>query len=248
MTGTKLFRVLRNDPELLITKKTHPKERNDAKSLSFKIIYGGSAMTLKDDLDVSKEEAQKFIDAYLDAFPGLKRYFKESHDAAIAKGYIDIDTITGRRYWESEWEEMLELNEKILAYYPANYKKLPYEQKKAVKDKIKEDYPEFAEILKKHSMIMGSLKRCAQNYRIQGLAGSQTKTFAVMFRRYQIENNLRDIVWLINLIHDECLAEVVDNDRYKEMGRKLIEDLMVAGASVYCKSVKMGAEAGITPF
>lgn len=35
--ATKMFQVIRRDPSLVITKKTHPKERQDAKNINFKI-------------------------------------------------------------------------------------------------------------------------------------------------------------------------------------------------------------------
>jgi DNA polymerase I-like protein with 3'-5' exonuclease and polymerase domains len=246
MTATKLFRVLRSDPNLLISKSTHPKERNDAKSLSFKIIYGGSAFTLKDDLNVDKDTAQKFIDSYLEAFPGLKQYFDDSHREALEHGYIDIDPITGRRYWEPDYECMLEAKKIIAELLPSNYQKMKYHDKQAAKEEAEKKHPGFSNLVKLYSIIEGSLKRCSQNYRIQGLAGSQTKTFGVLFRKYQIEHNLRDKIWLINLIHDESLAEV--KEEYGEQGRQLIETLMKVGAQMYCSKVKMDAEGVLTTY
>lgn len=36
-TATRMYRVIRNDPNLIIQKKTHPEERQSAKSINFKI-------------------------------------------------------------------------------------------------------------------------------------------------------------------------------------------------------------------
>lgn len=246
MTATKLFRVLRSDPNLLIKKETHPKERNDAKSLSFKIIYGGSAFTLKDDLNVDKDTAQKFIDSYLEAFPGLKQYFDDSHREALENGYIEIDPITSRRYWEPDYNRMIDAKNKIAELLPSNYQKMKYHDKEAAKEAAEKEHPGFSNLVKLHSIIKSSLERCAQNYKIQGAAGSQTKTFGVLFRKYQIENNLRDTIYLTNLIHDESMAEVTEE--YAEKGRHLVETLMKKGAQIYCSKVKIDAEGVLTTY
>src|SRR5438552_3810041 len=44
-------------------------ERNRAKAVNFGIIYGISAFGLSDNLEISREEAQTYIDAYLARFP-----------------------------------------------------------------------------------------------------------------------------------------------------------------------------------
>jgi DNA polymerase I-like protein with 3'-5' exonuclease and polymerase domains len=246
MTATKMFRVLRKDPNLLISKKTHPKERNDAKSLGFKIVYGGGADTLKDDLGVDKETAQKFIDSYLEAFPGLKQYFDDSHKAAMETGYIEIDSITNRRYWEPDYERMLDAKRKIDELIPKDYQKMKYHDRQTAKEQLEKEHPEIKDLWKLFFIIKGSLERCSQNYKIQGLAGSQTKTFGVLFRKYQIEHNLRDKIYLTNLIHDESMAEV--KEEYGEQGRQLIETLMKVGAQMYCSKVKMDAEGVLTTY
>ncbi len=68
----------------------------------------------------------------------------------------------------------------------------------------------------------------------------------VIFRKYQIENNLRDKLFLVNLIHDEAIAEVADG--YEEQGRQIIENSMVKGAMAFCKKVKMKAEAVVVQY
>lgn len=245
-TATKMFSLMRNEPGLIISKKTHPDERNAAKTISFKIAYGGSAHTLKDDFGVAEEEAQKFIDSYLDAFPGLKKYFEEGKKEALKNGYIHIDTLTGRRYWEGEFKKMNKLSEDIWKLYPDNYKKLSEEKRKEVKDKVYKEHPEVRNMWKEFFMIQGSLERCSQNYPIQGCAGNQTKTAGVIFRNYQLDNNLRGKIWISNIVHDEIVAEC--KEEYAEQAKELIEKCMVDGAHIFCKKVKMEATGVITPF
>jgi len=240
-TATKMFSLMRNEPDLIVSKKTHPEERNAAKSISFKIAYGGSAYTLKDDFGVEEEVAQEFIDSYMKAFPALDNYFKSGREKAVKKGYVDI--IPDRRYWEPDFKKMKELVEKAWSFYPSNYKDLSQEAKQEVKEKINKEHPEIKKYWSEYFSLKGSLERCSQNYPIQGLSGSQTKMAGVLFRRYQLENNLRDTVYLTSLVHDECLAET--KEEFAEQGLKLLEEKMIEGANLFCKNVKMGASGNV---
>lgn len=239
--ATKMFRLIRNEPELVVTKKTHPKERQDAKSINFKIAYGGSAFTLKDDFGVDEEVAQKFIDGYFEAIPTLKRDFENAKKSVLKKGYIDIDEITGRRWYWKEFSTIEDLNKKIWSFFPENYRYLSPEERKPIKEKIYKEHPEVKEMWSEYFSLRGKAERNALNYRIQGFAGSQTKMAGIMFRKYQIENNLQDKLFITNLIHDEFLAEVSLN--FQEEGREIIEKCMIDGAQYFCKKVKMDAQA-----
>lgn len=236
-TATKMFSLMRNEPELVINKKTHPEERNAAKNISFKIAYGGSAYTLKDDFGVEEEVAQEFIDSYLQAFPALDSHFKKCHEKALKNGYIDI--IPDRRYYEPRWSKMKELSEKAWAFYPKNYKDLGEERKKEVKEQINKDHPEIKGYWKEMFTIQGEIKRAAQNFPIQGAAGAQTKKSAILFRRHQMENNIRDKMWLCSLIHDEIVAETVEQSA--EECKTILEKCMIEGGNEYCKKINMNA-------
>ena len=106
--------------------------------------------------------------------------------------------------------------------------------------------PELKGMWSEYYQLKGSIERCSQNYPIQGLAGSQTKMAGVLFRRYQIKNNLRDKLYLTSLVHDECLSEVVKE--MAEEGLKVLEDKMIEGANLFCKKVKMGATGNICEY
>ena len=244
--ATKMFRVIRNEPDLIITKKTHPKERQDAKAVNFKISYGGSAYTLKDDFGVAEDVAQTFIDGYFDAIPTLKADFEQAKKSVLDLGYINIDKITGRRWYWKEFHDQKVLNKKIWSYYPENYRDMSAGAREDFKKELKEKHPEVREMWSKYFSEKGKAERAALNYRVQGLAGSQTKMAGIMFREYQILNHLENKVWLTNLIHDESLGEAVDN--FKEEGRIILQDCMERGAQYFCKLVTMKAEALINTF
>ena len=71
-------------------------ERNRAKAVNFGIIYGISAFGLSEQLGISRDEAQSFIDTYLARFPRGERVHRS---ATIAQAKEDgyVTTLFGRR-------------------------------------------------------------------------------------------------------------------------------------------------------
>jgi DNA polymerase-1 len=82
--------VLGKDPATL-TKD----ERNVAKMINFGIVYGISAFGLSENLDIPKEEAQAYIDAYLARFPQVQAFIARTITQAAEDGYAT--SLLGRR-------------------------------------------------------------------------------------------------------------------------------------------------------
>src|SRR5437660_2208028 len=82
--------VLAKDPATL-TKD----ERNVAKMVNFGIIYGISAFGLSENLEIPREEAQAYIDAYLARFPHVQDFIERTIEQAARDGYVT--TLFGRR-------------------------------------------------------------------------------------------------------------------------------------------------------
>lgn len=80
--------------------KVTSEQRRAAKAVNFGIIYGISAWSLADDIDVSQKEAQAFIDTYLQIYPEIKTYMESTVDFAKANGYVE--TILKRRRYIPE--------------------------------------------------------------------------------------------------------------------------------------------------
>ncbi len=70
-------------------------QRRFAKMLNYAIAYGLSAFGLAQQLKITPQEAQAFIDAYFATFPGVRRYIDETLQTARAVGYVT--TLLGRR-------------------------------------------------------------------------------------------------------------------------------------------------------
>jgi DNA polymerase-1 len=70
-------------------------ERNVAKMVNFGIIYGISAFGLSENLGISREEAQTYIDTYLARFPHVQDFIQRTIEQAERDGYAT--TLFGRR-------------------------------------------------------------------------------------------------------------------------------------------------------
>ncbi|HKG43920.1 MAG TPA: DNA polymerase, partial [Gaiellaceae bacterium] len=70
-------------------------ERNVAKMVNFGIIYGISAFGLSENLEIPREEAQTYIDAYLARFPHVQDFIQRTIEQAARDGYVT--TLLGRR-------------------------------------------------------------------------------------------------------------------------------------------------------
>jgi len=70
-------------------------ERNVAKMVNFGIIYGISAFGLSENLEIPREEAQAYIDAYLARFPHVQDFIRRTIEQAERDGYVT--TLLGRR-------------------------------------------------------------------------------------------------------------------------------------------------------
>lgn len=74
-----------------------PELRYRAKAVNFGIIYGISDFGLARDTGVSRKEARRYIDNYLDSYPGVKRYMEEIVQFGQEHGYVET-LLKRRRY------------------------------------------------------------------------------------------------------------------------------------------------------
>jgi DNA polymerase-1 len=72
-----------------------PAMRRLAKTVNFGVIYGMSGYGLEQATELSREEAGKFIAAYFEKYPGVKKYLELTKEQARQTGYVQ--TILGRK-------------------------------------------------------------------------------------------------------------------------------------------------------
>lgn len=77
-----------------------PAERSRAKAVNFGVIYGMSAFGLSGELDISRREAEDYINAYFDRHEQVRAFMDGSVAFAKENGYVT--TLMGRRRYIKE--------------------------------------------------------------------------------------------------------------------------------------------------
>ena len=86
-TAAEVFDV---DPD-----QVNDEQRRSAKAINFGLIYGMSAFGLSRQLNISRDEAQSYVDLYFQRYPGVKAYMDGTREQAREQGYVE--TVFGRR-------------------------------------------------------------------------------------------------------------------------------------------------------
>ena len=72
-----------------------PDIRSQAKAINFGVIYGISGFGLARNLRIPRDEAQGFIDRYIERFPAIRTYMDDT--VKFAKDHNYVQTLFGRR-------------------------------------------------------------------------------------------------------------------------------------------------------
>lgn len=96
-------------------------ERRNAKAVNFGILYGISSFGLSEDLGINVKDAKKFIDNYLETYPGIKDYMNNLISKAHKDGYVKtmfgrkrvIDELSSANYMVKTSGERMALNTPI---------------------------------------------------------------------------------------------------------------------------------------
>ncbi|WP_418792093.1 DNA polymerase I [Phosphitispora sp. TUW77] len=86
-TASEVFGV----PENEVTREM----RDGAKAVNFGIVYGISEFGLARNIKITRQEARKYIDGYLDRYPGIREFMNDIVAQARENGYVT--TIMNRR-------------------------------------------------------------------------------------------------------------------------------------------------------
>ena len=112
-TASDIFHVSMDD----VTKDM----RRTAKAVNFGILYGISSFGLSEDLGIDITTAKKFIDNYLETYPGISEYMEEEKKKAYELGYVTtlmnrrrvIEELKNRNYMIRSSGERMALNTPI---------------------------------------------------------------------------------------------------------------------------------------
>lgn len=213
-------------------KKKFKAYRQNAKAANFALAYGGNGDTIAKNLAISSEIGYQVEKAYFDAFPELKMYFERCKNAALNRGYILVNHISGRKVFIDNFDKFNEVKETV------DNKKF-WEKYRIEKAKDSEDFKEMKELVSFYFKKKGSIERESMNFPIQGTAGEQTKYATILLYKNLKEKDLLFKVKIVNLIHDEILLECPLDlaDEYSN----LLKHFMEVAAHKYCKTVKLSA-------
>jgi DNA polymerase I-like protein with 3'-5' exonuclease and polymerase domains len=220
-------------------KEKHKNKRQIAKGAGFAINYGGTGITIAQNLNISLEEGEEVYKAYFKAFPGLANYFKKEKQQALSLGYIQFNEISNRKCFIPFFEDYQKLHKEI---YGTEGFWDQYKLEKSQDSTIFRSY--FKPKVREYFMKRGDIERMSLNYPIQGSSADITKLAGVYFFRYLIENDLLFKVLLPNVVHDEWIVEAPENIA-EAMSSKLQECMETAGL-MFCKTVKLKAEPCVT--
>lgn len=71
--------------------------RSRAKAVNFGIVYGIGDFSLAKDLGITRKEARKYIDEYLDRYPGVRQYMQDTVKNGKENGFV-ATLLNRRRY------------------------------------------------------------------------------------------------------------------------------------------------------
>ena len=75
-------------------------QRRRAKAINFGLIYGMSAFGLGRQLEITRAQAQEYVDLYFNRYPGVKDFMDQTRERAREQGYVE--TVFGRRLYVPE--------------------------------------------------------------------------------------------------------------------------------------------------
>ena len=132
--------------------------RSRAKAVNFGIIYGISGFGLSQDIGISRNQAQSYIDTYLDKYPGVRKYMTDIVEYARENGYVKtmfnrrryIEEIRSRSFTQRSFGERTALNTPIQGS-AADIMKLAMIN---VENRLEKEYPEAKLVLQVHDELI----------------------------------------------------------------------------------------------
>lgn len=244
-TATKVYKILENNPDLIVPPKEilvdgviakNPlftsedgNRRTDSKGITFGLAFGKSLYTFALDLGIDIEETELLLKSYFDAFPGLKDHFDRCEKQADKNSYIIIDEHTGAAWFCPFFPEIEKLYKEAWSHFPDSYKDLKYKDKVSFKTQLYKEKPFVKVLFQKAGRLKNALINKNKNYIIQGTCAQMLKIAMCIFRRHILDKKLPFL--LVGNIYDEVLVEV--EEKYKDKAGKLVKYSMEkAGATL----------------
>ncbi len=218
-------------------KDDHGDKRQEAKATGFSIGYGGSAETIRDNLVIPIEDAQRIYNAYFEAFPGLKTHYDSVKKENLDRGYILISTQTQRKSYLPFYDEFRDLHKEL------NKNKKYWAAYRLEKKECEETgiwTPEFMykkQRVRRYFELKGDIERKSLNYPIQGSSAEITKIAAGYIFHWIVNNGYAGIIWMANQVHDEIVLDYPPHLR--ALVKEKVEFYMEKAGRIFCKRVPL---------
>jgi len=98
--GDDIHKLTASEVNKVPLSQVNDKMRSAAKALNFGVIYGIGAYGFSQSAGISREEAQKFIDTYMEKFSGVAAYMQKTRK--FVKEHSYVENILGRRRYITE--------------------------------------------------------------------------------------------------------------------------------------------------
>lgn len=179
-------------------KKVNAPKRQRAKAYALGIAYGMSGYALAKSLDIPVKEGEALREAYLDGFPGVSNWIRESREEFERTGVIKNSLGRARHLTEGK---------RVFDRYGADL--LDYNFRRDLSKKLDED-----KVLNMYRDLKNSYN-AALNFQIQSLAASIVNRAALIINRA-----FKKLGWdgeVIAQIHDQLIIEVHESIADKAM-------------------------------
>jgi DNA polymerase-1 len=181
--------------------------RKRAKTGLLASMYGTSKWTLAQQMHISVEEAEQFLETFFSTYKGVKKFIDDTHDFVYRNEYVE--TMFGRKRRFPGFRAMMD-RRKRLERIP--YKRMTHEQRE-----------ELAELRKNTNGIL----RASVNARIQGSAADVMKLIlAEMYKLCQRKG------WkIVATVHDEVnmlVPETVTPEDVEEVEKIMTQTVKLA--------------------
>jgi DNA polymerase I len=211
--------------------------RDLAKKVTFKLNYGGSAYTLKQDLACDEATANAIVNALNSAYEKQTAWQYEKMKEAVNVGYIQFNDVTKGKYF---WKELSQVKAELaqLGYMiltPANTKPLIMFNRDLNPSRYDPDR------VRELRMQFGKYLRSCQNYPIQATGANIVKQAIILITNYFVANSLD--ARIVNTVHDEIVVEAAETIATEVA--EVVEKLMIEAGNMFIKSCAIKVETSI---
>lgn len=218
-----IFRDLKDKTDEEI-KEFYPEKRSISKQAYLSTTYLGNGKTIADNLHIPIEDGDFAYEGLITAFPGMKDYFRERFEFALARGFHQTNTVFGGKRFFDNFKEFKEL------YYDKAYHKKYYAIKEAIEleeevsEKDRAWFKKETEDKRWYRALKSEMRKESVNTPIQGTAAVMSKLAGIYIFDWIERNKMFGKVLIPLFIHDEYVLEA--NTRSIDRVAKATQELM----------------------